>query len=269
MGSKTTTKSKNTPWAPAEGAIKDSLGAAQAANTAGQATLGLATPGLNSAITKLTQQINTPPAYMAGAADQLGKTINGDYLSGSPETSHLADLIAQKTGAQYNSTFGAAGRGHGGLAALLSGQGVGDALSGFYADQYNRERQNQLQAAIAAPSFHQGENADIGALLAATQGAAMLPGQIAGQYGNTVTGISSPYVQNVTTQKTGGLGQVLSTGLGLAAMAAAPFTGGLSAGLGAGLGGAAGGLGGLLMNQGASALTAPFSMATPFSRFLG
>jgi hypothetical protein len=259
MATKTKTTSKNTPWAPAQGAITDALGQATAANTAGQATLGLATPGLNSAIAKLTGNINTPPQYMTDAAGQLGKTINGDFLHSNPETAHLADLIAQKTGAQYNSTFGAAGRGHGGLAALLSGQGVGDALSGFYGDQFNRERQIQQQSILDAPQFHQGENGDINQLLATAQGSSLLPGQIAGQYGNTVTGISSPYVQNTTTQKTGGLGQILSTGLGLAAqVGGAIATGGTSL--------AAGGLGGILTPGAmAGAGASPFSM----SRFLG
>ena len=127
MGSKTTTKSKNTPWAPAEGAIKDSLAQAQSANTAGMNTLALTTPGLNSALAKLTANIDKPPQYMADAATQLGKTINGDYIGANPHASSLADLIAQKTGAQYNSTFGASGRGHGGMAALLSGQSVDNA----------------------------------------------------------------------------------------------------------------------------------------------
>lgn len=268
MATKTKTTSKNTPWAPAQPFVTDSLSQAQNANTAGQATIGMATPALNGAISRLSQNLETPPQYMRDAETQFGRTVNGDFVGSNPQSDHLADLIAQKTGAQYNSTFGASGRAHGGMAALLSGQGIGDALSSFYGSQYDRERQLQQQAIMGAGQFRQGQNVDLNQLMATTQGAALLPGQVAGNYANTITAATSPYVQNTTTQKTGGLGQVLSTGLGLAAqIGGAAMTGGASLGMGA----MGGGLGGLLAGSAPMALSSAGPMATNFglSRFLG
>lgn len=244
------TKTKVTPWAPAEPFIKDSLGALQGANRAGQATLDANMPGINSAIARATQVATTPPAYSADARSQLDKTINGDFLNSDPHAGALADLIAQKTGAQYNSTFGSAGRAHGGLAALLSGQGVGDALQQFYSDQYNNERGRQQQAIMAAPAFNQDEYTGVNNLIPAVGNTAMLPGQVAGQYSSGVAQATSPY--STTTQKQGGLGSALSTGLGLASLVAAPFTGGLSLGLAGGLAG--GGMAGQLVNKSKSFL---------------
>lgn len=247
MGSKTKTTSKNTPWAPAQPYITDSLSQLQSANKAGQASYAANAPGVQSAIDKAIATITTPPAYQTDARAQLDKTINGDYVNSNPYTGGLADLIAQKTGAQYNSTFGAAGRAHGGLSALLSGQGVGDALQQFYSNQYNNERSLQQQAIAMAPSFNADEYTGLNNVLPAVQSQALLPGQIAGNYSNAVTGATSPYVQNTTTQKTGGLGTILSTGLGLAAQ-----IGGAVAG-GGGMSGLLGGGGGIT----AASLTSP------------
>jgi hypothetical protein len=240
MSTKTKTTSSNTPWAPAQPYITSSLSALQGANQQGQANLNANMGGLNAAIANVNQSVAAPPAYLTDARSQLDKTINGDFVNSNPYTSDIANQIAAKTGAQYNSTFGAAGRSHGGLAALLSGQGVGDALQNFYSNQYNTERGLQQQAMMAAPGFHQDQaGTDINALLPGIQASAMLPGQVAGQYAGGVAGATSPYVQNTTTQKTGGLGQILSTGLGLAAQVGGAFMG-MPPGLGAG-----GGLGGL------------------------
>lgn len=243
MSKKTTTKSKNTPWAPAEPYIKGALGGLQTANQQGQANLAGSMPVLNQAIAKIGQNIATPPQYATDARTQLGKTINGDFVNSNPHTGAIADLIAQKTGAQYNSTFGAAGRSNGGLAALLSSQGIGDALQSFYGDQYNRERGMQQQAIMAAPAFRADEYTDLNALLPAMQSSALLPGQVAGQYAGGVTNVTSPYVQNTTTQKQGGLGNILATGLGLAAqIGGAAMTGGASLGMSGLLQGMGGGI---------------------------
>lgn len=242
MGSKTETKSSNTPWAPAQPYITGSLDSLQGANQQGQANLASNMPALNAAIGKITGILQKPPSYATDARAQLSKIINGDYINSNPYTGKIADQIAQRTGAQYNSTFGSAGRAHGGLAALLSAQGVGDALQSFYGNQYNGERQLQQQAIGMAPAFNQDEFVAGNALLPLVQGSAVLPGQVAGQYASGVANATSPYVQNTTTQKTGGLGQVLSTGLGLAAqIGGAIATGGTSLAAGG-----AGGLSGLL-----------------------
>jgi hypothetical protein len=198
-------------------------------------------PGLNSAIASINQNITTPPSYLTDARDQLGKTINGDYVGSNPYSGGIADLIAQKTGAQYNSTFGAAGRAHGGLAALLSSQGVGDALNSFYSNQYATDRGLQQQAIMAAPGFHQDQQGtDINALLAGVQGTSLLPGQVAGQYASGVTNATSPYVQNVTTQKQGMMGTIMPL-LGMAAQVGGAAIGAPGMGGGMGLSGLLGG----------------------------
>ena len=219
MGSDTkTTKVENTPWAPAQPYITGSLEAAKTANDRGTGILDANQGGINAALAQLNGNLPKPPPYFPDARAELDKTINGDYINKNPYTAGLADLIAQKTGAQYNSTFGAAGAGHSGLAALLSGQGVGDALGQFYNDNYNTERANQMNAVGMAPAFNADEATASNAYLNAVNSASAQPGQIAGQYANTVTSATSPYVQQTTTEKSDpSLFTSLTTGLGAVA----------------------------------------------------
>lgn len=196
--SKTTQKS--TPWAPAEPYIKDSLGALQSGYGASNASVMQNMPAIQSAIGSITNRMANPPAYATDARTQLDKTINGDYVNSNPWTGQMADQIAQRTGAQYDSTFGAAGRAHGGLSALLSSQGVGDALSNFYGNQYNTERGQQQQAIGMAPAFNADEYAGVSPLLAASQTAAQLPMMPAGAYASGIAGATSPYGTRTETQ---------------------------------------------------------------------
>jgi hypothetical protein len=243
MGSKKTT-TKTTPWGPGEPYIKDSLAGLQAANQNSTAALQKFTPTLDAAIGKATDTMNNPPQYLTDARTQLDKTINGDYLGKNPYSGGLADLIAQKTGAQYNSTFGGAGRSTGGLAALLSGQGIGDALQQFYSNQYNTDRALQQNAISAAPGFHQDEYTDANAAANLINGRVMLPLNAANAYGSGVTAVTSPYNTSTTTEKANKVQQ----GIGLAMMAAGAATGNpmmIQGGLGM-AGGGMGGMAGLL-----------------------
>ena len=96
------------------------------------------------------------------------------------------------------------------------------------------------------PAFHQDDYTDINALFPAVSNTAMMPLNAANAYGNGVTTVNSPYTSETTTQKTGGLGAVLSPILGLAGMVGgAMLPGGGLAGL---LGGGAGTAGGLIKN---------------------
>jgi hypothetical protein len=235
VSKKKKTTSKNTPWAPAQPYITDSLSGLQSANQQAQSQVANTLPVLNSALARVSDLATNKPAYMTDAQTQLDRTINGDFLGKNPYASGLADIIADKTGAQYNSTFGAAGRSHGGLAALLSGQGIGDALGQFYGNQYSTDRGLQQQAIMAAPGFYQNEFADIAPTLALANAGVNLPLAPATAYASGVTGATSPYVQNTTTQKSGGLGQILGGALQLGTAA---LTGGASLGLGGLLGGA-------------------------------
>lgn len=234
------TKTKTTPWAPAEPYIKDSLAGLQSANQNAQAALTQYTPTLDAAIAKASGMMTTPPQYLTDARTQLDKTINGDYLGKNPYASSLADQIAQRTGAQYNSTFGGAGRSSGGLAALLSSQGVGDALNQFYSNQYNTDRALQQNAIAAAPGFHQDEYTDSNQAANLINGRVTLPLQAANSYAGGVTATTSPYNTQTVKQSS----NPLQTILGLGMTAAGAYFGQpqlMSGGLGVASGGMSGG----------------------------
>jgi hypothetical protein len=222
MSGKTKTKTKVTPYdAPA---IKAGEGALNTAYGQTQNTINQYSPALNTAIQKIQQNIAAPPQYMTDAAGQLDKTIKGDYLdpSTNPYSSGMAKLIADQTAGEYGATYGAAGRSHGGMAALLSSQGVGNALNGFYGGLYEAERGRQQQAVQGAPAFHQGEYTDINELFPAVQNTAMLPLNAANSYAGGLGSLIAPYSTQTTTQKQGfGLQQAI----GLAAAVAGAASG--------------------------------------------
>lgn len=231
-----------TPWAPAQPYITDALSGLQNAANQSTANVGAMQPGLNSAFGTVSDLVNNKPQYLQDATSQLQKTINGDYLGQNPYAKDLAGQIADQTGNQYNTTFGASGRAGGGLAAMLSSQGVGNALANFYNNQYNTDRSLQQQATLAAPGFYQNEFSGVSPLLNLASTSALLPLQGANAYSSGVTSATAPYASSnsTQTQTTGGLGSILGPALGLAG---ALFTGGGSAL--AGLGSAGAGLGGL------------------------
>jgi hypothetical protein len=169
------------------------------------------------------QDIASPPQYLTDARHQLDKTINGDYLNpgSNPYEAGMAKLIGDQAQGEYNTTFGASGRSHGGMAALLSSQGVGNALNNFYGGIYESERGRQQQAISAAPGFHGDEFTGINELFPAVANTAMLPVNAASAYGSAVTGLSSPYSNQsqTTTQKT----PLLPQALGLAGMIGSAF----------------------------------------------
>lgn len=222
MSSKTKTKTKVTPYDPA------SIDAASAALKSGygqaMGTINQYSPALNSALGTIQNNIAHPPSYVTDARAQLDKTINGDYLdpASNPYASGMAKLIADKTQGEYNTTFGASGRSHGGLSALLSGQGVGNALDSFYGGIYQNERGLQQQAALAAPAFHQDQYTDTNALFSGVNGLAMMPLNAAATYSGATGNLLSPYSTQSTTQKQGfGIQQAI----GLAAMIAGAASG--------------------------------------------
>lgn len=255
MSSKKSTTTTRTPYDPAlvtagSNALTGGYGAAQQ-------TLAQNSPALQNAINSITANMAKPPGYLTDARTQLDKTIQGDYVNSNPYTGGIADLIAKKTAGNYNASFGASGRSHGGLAALLSGQGIGDALGQFYSGVYDQERGRQQQAIGEAPAFHGDEYTDINALFPAVNNAAMMPLNAATQYSGGITGLISPYTTDKQVEKTSGLGSILGPALMLGGALFPP-----AAGLGAGMGamGGAGGLAGLLAK--------PITAATPI-RYLG
>lgn len=211
MGTKQT--QKVAPYDPA--AIKAGQTALDTGYGATQASLAKYSPALDAAIGQIGKNIAAPPAYLTDARGQLDHTINGQYLdpASNPYAGGMADLIAKRTGGQYNQTFGASGRAHGGLASMLSGQGVADALGSFYGGIYENERGRQQQATFAAPSFHQDEYTDANNLIPAVSNVSMMPLGAANTYASGMGNLIAPYT--TTTQKQSGLGTILGPALGL------------------------------------------------------
>lgn len=309
MSTKKTTKSSSTttaaPWA--QGAIDSSLSGLDSAAQQSQANSSAAQPYLMQAI----QNIGSgAPSYLTAANNQLENTINGGGLNANqyqadltannpyidqllsttsqdnPYLAQTADRIGQQTGAQLASSFGSSGRSGSGLAALLGGQGIGDALGTFYGNQYNNDQQlrasaltnaaqlrqsgtqaaaslqdaalaRQQQAILASGGQYAANLQGISPLLQLASTSTLLPLQGASAYSSGVTQATAPYAsQNSTqTQTTGGLGSIIGPALGLASAL------GGSGGLTGMLGGAGGSMGGMLSSAmpGLSAGLAPIT----------
>lgn len=238
-GSSTNTVTENkTPWAPAAipltGIPSQALGVYNQANALPKPQpLGLTAPG----------------------ADQLHSMIQGDYLNGNP----YLDTILRKTAGDVNAQFEGAGRyGSGAWQDAL-----GNAMGNLRYQNYAGERQNQIAAMMAAPTYDLAPYAQYQEAVKSlfdpltTYQQSLLGVASAGQAGT----MSQPMYQNYALQALGGLGALGSTALaaknlGLLGGASAPFgaTNLASLGVGSGLydlapgalaaaGGATGGIG--------------------------
>jgi hypothetical protein len=323
---KTTTSSTTTaaPWA--QGAIDSSLSGLNSAAQQSQANSNASQPYLMSAIQSLG---SGTPSYLQSANNQLENTINGGGLDANQYTSALtsnpylsqltgpnqyidqllqttshenpylaqtADRIGQQTGAQLASSFGGSGRSGSGLAALLGGQGIGDALSTFYGNQYNNDQQlrasaltnaaqmqqsgitnaaqlsqqgtqsaaalqdaalaRQQQAILASGGQYAANLQGISPLLQLASTSTLLPLQGASAYSSGVTQATAPYASQNSTQTQTSGG--LGSILGPALGLASALGGG---GLTSMLGGAGGSMGGMLSSAmpGLSAGLAPIT----------
>jgi hypothetical protein len=90
-------------------------------------------------------------APFTSALDSLGATARGDFLYGGPGFDQAVTAAVNAAKPHILSTFGAAGRGTGGLAKTAIAQSAIDA----FASQYGSERGRQLQAASALPTLGQ------------------------------------------------------------------------------------------------------------------
>jgi len=272
---KSKTTSTVTPAAPtwAQPAVEQGVSNLGSAYQQSQSNLGAVQPYLMQAI----QNVGSgTPSYLQASNNQLESTINGSgvganpyeaSLTANPYTDQLAsgkneyidkllsttaqdnpylqqtaDRIGQQTGAQLASSFGGSGRLGSGLASLLGGQGIGDALSSFYGTQYNNDQQlrasaltnaaqmqqsgltnaaqlqqsgnqsaaslrdaelaRQQQATLAAPSQYQGNLSGISSLLNLANTSTTLPLQSAGAYSSGLSGLISPYTSTTGTSTT-------------------------------------------------------------------
>jgi hypothetical protein len=205
----------------------------------------------------LARSFGTSAPYTTGL-NTLQETAAGDYLFGGPGFDAAVNAAVNAATPGILSTFGAAGRGTGGLAQTAIAQSAIDA----FANQYGQERERQLAAANALPQFaltpidlllqtggmqqQQAQN-EISAPFSAQQ--ALLNAALSGLPITSLLGTDTTQQQkgtlsgtSVTTQPlsrntgAGILGGALS-GLGIAKALGLPLTGpaGIVAGLGGGL----------------------------------
>lgn len=251
MGSKTKTKTTVAPPSWGQQYVTGALGAEQQGLNAANQTLQQYSPQQNAAINFAYNNLENPAPFTTDSRNLLDSTVNGNFLSPStnPYSAAMGKQIADQTQGEYNSTFGGSGRAHGGMAALLSSQGVGNALDNFYGNIYEQERSRQQQAMMAEPAFNSDQYTAANAMFPEISSTAMGPLQAAALYGNSVGTTLGPYGSTSTTQSTPfGLQQALGLGM----MAAGAFIPGAQPLMGMGAG---------MMGGNGSYGASPFGMA--------
>lgn len=160
---------------PQTGAYKrppfQSMVAAQPAET---------TQGLNALVNRATRGNPILNAAQGNLSDTLsGKYLTADsnpYLSGmyNAASRQMMQNYNEQTQPQTNAMFNRAGAFGGSAHRLYQAQqsrdlqqGMGDLASQMYGNQYEQERQKQLQAALVGPQIAQSDYYDIQALLSA------------------------------------------------------------------------------------------------------
>jgi hypothetical protein len=174
------TNSSSSPWAPQQPYLTDLFSRAQGA-------------------------VNNPysgPALSPAATGQLQDTINGKYLDPSLNpalqgyVNDALGLAKSQFAGQYGGPAGA-NLGNSGYQEMLTRTLANTALP-IYANAYGQERQNQLQAAQAAPGIDTANRTSPFAPLLAYQQL------IGGNYGSQGTQ-QQPFYQNQTATTLGGL----------------------------------------------------------------
>lgn len=254
MGSSTKTKSQTTVAPPSWGQpyVTGALGAEQSGYNQAANTYKQFNPDQTGAINYAYDNMNNPSAFTSDAQGLLDQTINGKYLEPgtNPFEAAMGKQIGDQTQGEYNTTFGGSGRDHGGLASVLSSQGVGNALDNFYGNIYEQERSRQQQAMMAEPAFHADQFTAPNAMMPYINSTAMGPLQAAALYGTSVGGTVGQYgTTNTNTTQTQPFGLSSMLGLGMMGMSAIP-----------GLGGAVGSALGIPSGMGAYGAS-PFGMA--------
>lgn len=122
-------------------------------------------PQTENALTGFEQRSQGGPLDAAGQAQALS-TIQGDYVNaGNPHLGRVSESIANQVAPQVQSRFALAGRGGSGAENSEFTRIMGDALAPYAFNNYEAERQNQLQAANQSPGVFQGlDYRNLGAL---------------------------------------------------------------------------------------------------------
>ncbi len=206
-GSKqSSTTVSNDPWSGVQPYLRDLFSRAQGQLNAG--TLAPANPFLSQAATSYAGAADSP--LISQAQNQLGQTLGGQYLSptSNPYLSGAVQQALDQVKQNVNSQFRGDNFGSSANQEFLAKSLANTALP-IYAQNYQNERQNQLNAITAAPGLT-GVSGDLLARAGQAQQSQLdqpftalerYKGLISGQPGGSTT---QPYFTNPYAQAAGG-----------------------------------------------------------------
>lgn len=204
-----------------------------------QEFLGQDNPYLQQYQQMLAERGAAGAPYEAAGAEELGKTLRGDYLYGGPGFEAAMGAAQRSIQPKIESMFAKYGRSGSPAEQQVMTQQLSDAFAGLY----GQERERMSRAVGQIPGMQSAQYADIGAVGEAGD----MRRKAIERYLQAVGGIRlppDPQKKSILDYYLRSTGGTLS-GMGTGAMAGAQF-GPQGAMIGAGLGGLAGGLGGLL-----------------------
>ena len=209
------TQAQVNPYAPAQPALNQII--SEAGNLYGQ---GVGAAGYVAPSTQTTQGLAQQEVMAGSANQQLADTLSGKYLN--PFLSPMLQGSANEIATAVNQEFTGAGRTPGsGMNQQQILAGITDAAMPYAFDQYERERQRQLNIASAAPSLTQVG----GQLENIERQQKMAPFQALSQYSNLINPIATgfPVQQSVTNPNriTQGLGGAMMGNMMFPALAGA------------------------------------------------
>lgn len=209
MGKKSKQKTTNEPSAYAKGYITPAANALGSTYAANQPQIQSASNSLWEQIPGLMDKAFTPSATVMGANTNLQDVLSGKFLNGSPYLEGIIGDTAGDVTDRVQSAFGKAGRtGSGANAGVLTKE-LASAENGLRYNNYNAERQAQMQALGLVPSVESAQYAGIAPTLAAMQAAAGIPLDAANSYAGGVGGLLGQY-NTQETVKTPSLGEQFS-----------------------------------------------------------
>lgn len=122
-------------------------------------------PETTASLNLATQRaLNNP--LLASSQNEINSILQGDYLSPTtnPYSQGLYDQIAGDVTSGVQSQFSKAGRLGSGANQEILARELGKVGTQVYGDQYNRERENMVNATALAPQLAQADYSDIQAL---------------------------------------------------------------------------------------------------------
>lgn len=248
-------KQTSEPWGPAQPHLEEVLRRAeelynQGAGTGyypGQTYIDPSRDTLAAQAAIRNRALSGSP--MLGAAEQnLTSTLQGDYLSaGNPYFEQMAGRVTNQVLPNIQGMFGGAGRAGSAGNAEAVARGLGDSIGALAYQNFNDERQRQMQGLTLAPGIEQAgympaqQLGLLGQQIEGYEGQRLqddmarfnfqeqAPWDLLGRYAGLASGMGAQGGTSTQTQPRQGPGG-LQTALGIGSLIAAPFTGGLSLG---------------------------------------